>query len=87
MRTLRLFSTLGRCYILDSLVIQLCPFRNRTRLGSDTRRIGRPSLYSLPLTFLLQKETPTVRACLGAILAVSGIMVLAFRGTLPEEED
>jgi drug/metabolite transporter (DMT)-like permease len=43
-------------------------------------------LYSLPLAYFLQKEVPTVRAYAGAILAVAGIVVLAFRGTLPEEE-
>jgi drug/metabolite transporter (DMT)-like permease len=43
-------------------------------------------LYSLPLAYFLQKEVPTVRACAGAALAVAGIVVLAFRGTLPEEE-
>jgi drug/metabolite transporter (DMT)-like permease len=43
-------------------------------------------LYSLPLAYFLQKEVPTVRAYAGAILAVAGIVVLAFRGTLPMEE-
>jgi drug/metabolite transporter (DMT)-like permease len=43
-------------------------------------------LYSLPLAYFMQKEVPSVRAYAGAVLAVSGIVVLAFRGTLPEEE-
>jgi drug/metabolite transporter (DMT)-like permease len=43
-------------------------------------------LYSLPLAYFLQKEVPTFRAYAGAFLAVAGIVVLAFRGTLPEEE-
>jgi drug/metabolite transporter (DMT)-like permease len=43
-------------------------------------------LYSLPLAYFLQKEVPTVRAYAGAVLAVAGIVVLAFRGTLAEEE-
>lgn len=43
-------------------------------------------LYSLPLAYFMQKEVPTVRAYAGAVLAVAGIVVLAFRGTLPEEE-
>jgi drug/metabolite transporter (DMT)-like permease len=43
-------------------------------------------LYALPLAYFLQKQVPTVRAYAGAVLAVAGIVVLAFRGTLPEEE-
>jgi drug/metabolite transporter (DMT)-like permease len=39
-------------------------------------------LYSLPLSYLLQNERPTLRACLGAVLAVAGIVILSFRGTL-----
>jgi drug/metabolite transporter (DMT)-like permease len=35
-------------------------------------------LYSLPLSFALQNERPTYRACAGAILAVTGIAVLSF---------
>jgi len=41
-------------------------------------------LYSLPLTFLLQRETPTVRATVGAILAVAGIVLLSFYGSSNE---
>jgi drug/metabolite transporter (DMT)-like permease len=43
-------------------------------------------LYSLPLAYFLQNEVPTVRAYAGAVFAVAGIVVLAFWGTLPEEE-
>ena len=41
-------------------------------------------LYALPLTFVMQKDQklPTLRVCLGAALAVAGIVVLAFWGTL-----
>lgn len=41
-------------------------------------------LYALPLTYLFQKhqQRPSLRACLGAALAVAGIVVLAFWGTL-----
>jgi drug/metabolite transporter (DMT)-like permease len=42
-------------------------------------------IYALPVTYLLQKEVPTWRAVAGAALAVAGIVVLAFRGTLPQE--
>jgi len=37
-------------------------------------------LYALPLSWILQKEKPTVRACLGAIFAVVGVIVLSFFG-------
>jgi drug/metabolite transporter (DMT)-like permease len=37
-------------------------------------------LYSLPLSWVLQKEQPTCKACLGALMAVGGIIVLCFRG-------
>ena len=37
-------------------------------------------LYSLPLTWLLQHDRPTWRGCVGAFLAVSGIIVLSFFG-------
>jgi drug/metabolite transporter (DMT)-like permease len=40
-------------------------------------------LYSVPLTYLLQKEAPTLRGVLGALLAVSGVAVLAWKGTIP----
>jgi drug/metabolite transporter (DMT)-like permease len=39
-------------------------------------------IYSLPLGFLLQKEVPTWRAISGALLAVAGIVVLSFKGTI-----
>lgn len=39
-------------------------------------------LYALPLTWWLQSERPTARACLGALGAVAGIVVLSFWGTL-----
>ena len=32
-------------------------------------------LYSLPLSYILQGDCPTIRACIGAILAVIGIIV------------
>lgn len=37
-------------------------------------------LYSLPLTWLLQHDRPTLRACGGGLLAVAGIVVLSFLG-------
>jgi len=40
-------------------------------------------IYSLPLAYILQKEKPTIRAGVGACLAVGGIILLAFRG-MPE---
>lgn len=43
-------------------------------------------LYSIPLSFLIQKEVPTVRACAGAVLVVAGVVVLAFKGSLPAGE-
>jgi drug/metabolite transporter (DMT)-like permease len=43
-------------------------------------------LYSLPLSFLLQKNVPTSRSLAGAVLAVAGVLVLAFRGTTPQDE-
>ena len=42
-------------------------------------------LYALPLTYIMQKDQnkrPTPRACLGAALAVGGIVVLAFLGNM-----
>lgn len=37
-------------------------------------------LYALPLSWLLQHDRATLRACIGACLAVGGIVVLSFRG-------
>lgn len=37
-------------------------------------------LYALPLTWLLQHDRPTIRACFGGILAVAGIVVLSLLG-------
>jgi drug/metabolite transporter (DMT)-like permease len=37
-------------------------------------------LYSLPLAWLLQGDRPTLRAYIGVVLAVSGIVVLSFKG-------
>ena len=39
-------------------------------------------LYSLPLSYILEEEKPTCRSCLGAFLAVVGIVILSFRGTI-----
>jgi drug/metabolite transporter (DMT)-like permease len=39
-------------------------------------------LYSLPLSYILQGDRPTFRACFGAILAVIGIIVLSFKGMI-----
>jgi drug/metabolite transporter (DMT)-like permease len=39
-------------------------------------------LYSLPLVFWYHHKAPTLTATLGAVLAVAGIVILAFRGTL-----
>lgn len=44
-------------------------------------------LYALPISYVLQNHKPTLRACAGAVLAVAGIVVLAFGGTLPDDED
>ena len=43
-------------------------------------------LYSLPLTFLMQHDPPTIRTVIGALLAVAGVVVLSWKGTLPEDE-
>lgn len=37
-------------------------------------------LYALPLTWLMQHDRPTLRACVGGILAVAGIIVLSLWG-------
>ena len=37
-------------------------------------------LYSLPLAIVLQKECPSVRASIGAVLAVAGIALLSLEG-------
>ncbi|KAL3916108.1 MAG: hypothetical protein SGARI_008030 [Bacillariaceae sp.] len=43
-------------------------------------------LYALPLTYLMQRKEhpklPSWKACLGAVLAVAGIVVLAVWGTI-----
>ena len=44
-------------------------------------------LYALALGYCLQGHKLTLRGVLGAMLAVAGIVVLAFRGNLPEEEN
>ena len=41
-------------------------------------------IYSIPLTYLLQNEVPTVRGVLGAFLAVAGVAVLTWKGTIPD---
>lgn len=37
-------------------------------------------VYMLPLSWLIQGDRPTLRACLGAVLAVAGVAVLSFFG-------
>mmetsp|Transcript_242 Transcript_242/g.363 ORF Transcript_242/g.363 Transcript_242/m.363 type:complete len:419 (+) Transcript_242:117-1373(+) len=39
-------------------------------------------LYALPLSWLLQKEKPTANSCIGAMLAVVGVIILSFFGRL-----
>lgn len=39
-------------------------------------------IYSLPLSWLLQQDKPTICASIGAALAVAGVIVLSFVGTL-----
>uniref|UniRef100_A0A7S4JE87 EamA domain-containing protein n=1 Tax=Odontella aurita TaxID=265563 RepID=A0A7S4JE87_9STRA len=41
-------------------------------------------IYSLPLSLIMQQEHPTFKACSGALLAVAGIVVLSFKGTIEE---
>jgi drug/metabolite transporter (DMT)-like permease len=41
-------------------------------------------LYSLPLGWLIQGNRPTYKACVGALLAVGGIAILAFKGMSAE---
>ena len=43
-------------------------------------------VYSLPLTYLLQHDPPSLRTCVGAFLAVAGVVVLALRGTVESGE-
>ena len=38
-------------------------------------------IYALPLSWLLQNDRPTIRASVGATLAVAGVTVLSFFGT------
>ena len=37
-------------------------------------------VYMVPLAYVLQRERPTLRSCLGAILAVAGVAILSFFG-------
>ena len=37
-------------------------------------------VYMLPLSWLIQGDRPTFRACLGAVLAVAGVAILSFFG-------
>ena len=37
-------------------------------------------VYMLPLSWVIQGEKPTVRSCLGAVLAVAGVAILSFFG-------
>ena len=37
-------------------------------------------IYMLPLGWLIQGDRPTLRACLGAALAVGGVAILSFFG-------
>ena len=41
-------------------------------------------LYSLPLSFLLQNESPGFRATIGAVLTVTGIAILSFKGMIED---
>ena len=44
-------------------------------------------LYQLPLSYLIQKRRITFRSIFGALCAVTGVAVLAFRGEVPESGD
>jgi drug/metabolite transporter (DMT)-like permease len=37
-------------------------------------------LYSLPISWIIQKDVPGLNACVGALLAVGGIGILSFKG-------
>jgi drug/metabolite transporter (DMT)-like permease len=39
-------------------------------------------LYALPLSWFLQNDRPSFRACIGAAMAVAGVVILSFFGTL-----
>ena len=43
-------------------------------------------LYSLPLSYLLQHDSPTLHTILGALLAVAGVVVLTWKGTVLGDE-
>jgi drug/metabolite transporter (DMT)-like permease len=40
-------------------------------------------LYQLPLSYLIQKRSPSRRSIFGALCAVAGVAILAFRGDAP----
>jgi drug/metabolite transporter (DMT)-like permease len=43
-------------------------------------------LYQIPLSYFIQKHIPTRRSIFGALCAVAGVAILAFRGESPEAE-
>mmetsp|Transcript_22501 Transcript_22501/g.48855 ORF Transcript_22501/g.48855 Transcript_22501/m.48855 type:complete len:439 (+) Transcript_22501:163-1479(+) len=43
--------------------------------------ISREPIYTVPLNWLLQKERPTLRTCIGAVIACVGVAVISFFGT------
>ena len=42
-------------------------------------------LYELPLSYLFNKKRPTLRSFEGAVLAIAGVAILAFRGSLADD--
>ena len=44
-------------------------------------------LYELPLSYLFNKKRPTLQSFEGAVLAIAGVAILAFRGSLPDDND
>jgi len=63
---------------LQPVLVVLAMFEIPLALLLTLESIG--PLYSLPFSWVLQKEKPTFKACIGAVFSVGGIVILCFRG-------
>jgi drug/metabolite transporter (DMT)-like permease len=68
----------GACTFVFPALINDAIFKIPLALLLTIESIG--PLYSLPVSWIVQKDVPTLKSCAGALLAVGGIALLSLKG-------
>ena len=72
----------GACTFVFPALINDAIFKIPLALLLTLESIG--PLYSLPVSWMVQKDVPTCKSCAGALLAVGGIALLSLKGMITD---